>query len=149
MNEIEKIKTLREATGLSFAQIKKALDEAGGDETKAVEVLKSYGASMAEKKSSRDVSEGLVESYIHSNRKVGSLIELLCETDFVARNEGFKELAHDLAMHVVAMRPADEAELLAQPFVKDPNMTIKDVVNGAIAKLGENIRIGKFTIFAL
>jgi elongation factor Ts len=76
-------------------------------------------------------------------------VQVLCETDFVARNEGFQALAHDVAMHITAMRPADEAELLEQPFVKDPSLTIKDVVNGAIAKLGENIRIGKFTIFEL
>jgi len=149
MNEIEKIKTLREATGLSFAQIKKALDEAGGDAAKAVEVLKSYGASMAAKKSSREMGEGIIDSYIHSTKKIGALVELLCETDFVARNSEFRAMAHDIAMHVVAMRPTDEAELLSQAFIKDPAITIKDVVNGAIAKLGENIRIGKFTIFEL
>ncbi|MEK7589023.1 MAG: elongation factor Ts [Patescibacteria group bacterium] len=149
MNEIEKIKALREATGLSFAQIKKALDEAGGDAAKAVEVLKSYGASIAAKKSSREMGEGIIDSYIHSTKKIGALVELLCETDFVARNSEFQAMAHDIAMHIVAMRPADEAELLSQAFVKDPSVTIKDVVNGAIAKLGENIRIGKFTIFEL
>jgi len=149
MNEIEKIKNLREATGLSFNQIKKALDEAGGDEVKAVEVLKSYGTSVAEKKSSRELKEGIVDSYIHGNKKVGSILELHCETDFVARNEEFQLLAHNLAMHIAATHPTDEAELLGQAFIKDPNVTIQDLITSAIAKLGENIRIGKFATFVL
>lgn len=149
MSEIDKIKSLREATGLSFGQIKKALDEAGGDEAKAVEVLKTYGAAMAEKKSSRAATEGIVESYIHGNKKVGVLMELLCETDFVARNEEFRALAHDIAMHIAAMHPADEQELLSQPFIKDPNATIKSLIESAVGKLGENIRLGKFVLFEL
>ena len=118
MNEIEKIKALREATGLSFAQIKKALDEAGGDAAKAVEVLKSYGASIAAKKSSREMGEGIIDSYIHSTKKIGALVELLCETDFVARNSEFQAMAHDIAMHIVAMRPADEAELYPRRLLR-------------------------------
>jgi elongation factor Ts len=149
MSGMDKIKSLREATGLSFAQIKKALDEAGGDEIKAAEVLKSYGAATAAKKSSREMKEGIVESYIHGNRKVGTMVELLCETDFVARNEEFKAVAHDIAMHIAAMRPADSEELLSQPFIKDPNVTVKDLITGLVAKLGENIQLGKFIIFEL
>lgn len=146
---MDKIKSLRDATGLSFAQIKKALDEAGGDESKAAEILKSYGAASAAKKAGREVKEGIVESYVHGNRKVGTMLELLCETDFVARNEDFKALAHDIAMHVAAMRPTDETELLAQPFIKDPNVTISDLITGAVQKLGENIKLGKFVVFEL
>jgi len=149
MSEIDKIKNLREATGLSLNQIKKALDEAGGDEKKAAEIIKSYGAEMAGKKSSRKVGEGIVDSYIHSTKKAGSLIEILCETDFVARNSEFQALAHDIAMHITAMQPADTAELLTQPFVKDPSITVQDLINSAIGKLGENIQIGEFTVFKI
>jgi elongation factor Ts len=149
MNEIEKIKKLRDTTGLSFDKIKKALDEAGGDEARAIEVLKSYGADMAAKKSSREVKEGIVESYIHSTRKVGALVEVLCETDFVARNEEFRELAKDIAMHVTAMRPAAVEELLGQAFVKDPSITIQELITQKVAKIGENIQIGNFVVFEI
>lgn len=149
MADMEKIKALREATGLSLNEIKKALDTAGGDESKALESLKTLGASMAEKRASRDVKEGIVSSYIHSTKKVGAMLELLCETDFVARNEEFQELGRDLAMHVTAMKPADAKECLAQPFIKDPERTIKDVISGMIAKLGENIQLGKFSVFQI
>src|SRR3989344_3100938 len=101
-SNLDKIKTLRESTGLSFNEIKKAIDEANGDETKAREILQKLGVSMAAKKSARQVKEGVVESYIHNTRKVGSMIELLCETDFVARNMEFQKLAKELAMHLAA-----------------------------------------------
>ncbi len=148
-HDVAKIKSLRDATGLSFQEIKKALQESGGDEAKAREVLKSYGAALAEKKATRQVKEGVVEAYVHTNRKVGSMIELLCETDFVARNSEFTNLAHDLAMHVAAMKPQDEAELLSQPFVKDSSITIQDLISRYVAKLGENIQMGEFTVFEL
>ncbi len=147
--EIEKIKHLRDSTGLSFNEIKKALDEAGGDETKAADILKTIGVAMAAKKSSREVKEGVVESYIHSTKKVGSMVEILCETDFVARNVEFQQLARNIAMHVAAMKPGDDKELLAQPFVKDPDLTVQELINQSIAKLGENIQIGKFQVFEI
>src|SRR3989338_10102670 len=100
---IDTIKELRELTGLSFNEIRKALVEAGDNREKALEILKTRGASIAEKKSSRSTSEGIVESYIHITRKVGVILELLCETDFVARNPMFVELAHECAMHIAAM----------------------------------------------
>ncbi|SRR6266498_806645 len=144
-----KIKKLRDETGLSFNEIKKALDEAGGDEIKAMEALKAYGASAAAKRSGREVKEGIIESYVHTTKKVGSMVELLCETDFVARNGEFQQLAKDLAMHIVAMRPADNAELLAQPFVKEPEITVRDLIARHVAKIGENIQVGRFSLFEI
>src|SRR3989344_4399718 len=149
MAEIEKIKSLRDSTGLSLNEIKKALTESGGDEERAKEVLQKLGVKMAAKKSARQVKEGVVESYIHNTRKVGSMVELLCETDFVARNVEFQKLAHELAMHITAMRPGSVEELLAQPFVRDQDITVKDLLNQSIAKLGENIQVGRFEVFSL
>ncbi len=147
--DVEKIKHLRESTGLSFNEIKKALDEAGGDQAKAVEILRVHGVKMAEKKAARAVKEGIVASYIHATKKLGSMVEVLCETDFVARNADFQELAREIAMHIAAMKPGDVAGLLEQPYVKDPDITVKDLVNRYIAKLGENIQIGRFEIFQI
>lgn len=148
-SEIEIIKELREETGLSFGEIKKALTEAGGDKAKAAELLKSLGASMAAKKSGRSANEGVVESYIHTTHKKGSMVQLMCETDFVAKNDEFRTLAKDLAMHILAMKPTNAEELLAQPFVKDPNITVQDLVHQAVAKLGENIQVGDFVVFEI
>src|SRR3989344_4012978 len=147
MADTDKIKQLRDSTGLSLGQIKKALDEAGGDEAKAMELLKAQGLATAEKKSSREVKEGIIDSYIHANKKLGSMVEIMCETDFVARNSDFQNLAHDIAMHIAASRPGNVEELLAQPFIKDPNITVKEIVNQCIAKVGENIQISRFEIF--
>lgn len=149
MADTEHIKRIREATGLSFSDISDALKRAHGDEAKALELLKKRGIAIAEKKSRRQVREGIVESYIHSTRKVGALVELLCETDFVARNDEFRGLAHDVAMHVAAMKPVDSVGLLEQSFVKDESMTVQELINRHVAKLGENIRVGKFTVFEL
>ncbi|MEK7616072.1 MAG: elongation factor Ts [Patescibacteria group bacterium] len=146
---INAIKELRELTGLSFNEIRKALEEAGGEKQKALEVLKTRGAIIAAKKSERSTSEGIVESYIHSTKKVGVLLELLCETDFVARNPMFGELAHECAMHVAAMSPQTVAELLEQPFIKDQNKTVGQLITESIAKLGENIKINRFDRFQI
>ncbi len=148
-SEIEKIKSLRDSTGLSMNEIKKALTEAGGDEAKAKELLDKIGVTMAAKKSARQVKEGIVDSYIHNTKKSGTMIELLCETDFVARNTEFQKLAHDLALHVTAMKPATNEELLSQPFVMDPAVTVQELINRSIAKLGENIQIGRFEVFQI
>ena len=147
--DVEKVKNLRESTGLSFNEIKKALDGAGGDEAKAVEILKVRGIKMAENKSSREVVEGVIVSYIHATKKLGSMVEVLCETDFVARNDDFQDLAREIAMHIAAMRPENVDELLGQPYVKDQNMTVKELINSHMAKLGENIQIGRFEIFQI
>jgi elongation factor Ts len=101
------------------------------------------------KKSGREAEQGIIEAYIHSNKKIGVLLELKCETDFVARNEEFKELAHNLAMHVAAMDSEDEKSLLKEPFVKNEEITVKDLIDERIAKLGENIKIGKFIRYQL
>ncbi len=149
MSDTNKIKQLRDSTGLSLGQIKKALDEAGGDETKAREILKAQGIAVAAKKSSREVKEGVIDSYIHANKKLGAMVEVLCETDFVARNAEFQKLAHDLAMHVAAVRPGTVDDLVEQPFVKDQAITVKELINQYIAKLGENIQVGRFEIFEI
>ena len=149
MSDIEIVKELRETTGLSFKEIQKAVAEAGGDKARAVEILKAHGATVADKKASRKTGEGLVESYIHGTKKVGVLVELLCETDFVARNPLFSELAHELAMHIAAMDPRDNEELLAQAYVKDQDITIKDLITQYIAKLGENMKVERFVRFQI
>jgi len=146
---IDAIKSLRDRTGLSVADVKKALTEAGGDEAKAVELLKARGGDIATKKAGRELNAGLVDSYVHSNRKVGCMVEVLCETDFVARNEEFQQFAHDVAMHIAAMKPATVEELLEQPSIKDPNVTIGGLLTGLIAKIGENMQIGRFELFEI
>ena len=149
LTDVEKVKHLRESTGLSFNEIKKALDEAEGDEAKAVAILKVRGVKIAENKSSREVKEGMIASYIHATKKLGSMVEVLCETDFVARNEDFQELAREIAMHIAAMRPESVDDLLGQLYVKDQNITLKDLINSYVAKLGENIQVGRFEIFQI
>ena len=151
---MDTIKELREETGLSFAQIKKALDEANGDKNKAREILSEYSAAQAEKKSDREVAAGAVAAYVHSNGTTGVLLELGCETDFVAKNEEFVALAKDIAMHVCAMAPMtiegdDDTALLKQSFIKDPGMTVEQRVQAAIQKFGENIKVSKFTRYSI
>ena len=141
MTDATLIKELRDVTGLSFDKIKKALDEAGGDRAKALEVLRAQAGATALKKAERVVKDGAIGSYVHATGKIGAMVQLACETDFVARNADFTALARDLAMHASAMRPADAQEMLAQPFVKDPSITVQDLINQAIAKLGENIQL--------
>jgi len=141
---LDKIKNLREKTGAGMVEIKKALEEANGDEAKALEVLKARGQEKAQKKSDRIAGEGAIVSYIHSNGKTGAMVKLMCETDFVARNDDFKNLARDIAMHVVAMNPEDVTTLLAQSFVKDPEITVSDLITQHISKIGENIQVGEF-----
>ncbi len=146
MSDVEIIKELRDETGLSLGKIREALTEAGGDKAKALELLRSQAGAMAAKKSDREANEGAIGSYVHSTGKVGALVSVSCETDFVARNEDFKTLARDLAMHAAAMHPTDEADMLAQQFVKDPSLSVQDVINQAIAKLGENIQLTGFSV---
>src|SRR3989344_7672537 len=145
MSDVDKIKKIREATMLSVGEISKALAEAGGDEQRALQFLKARGAEIANKKSSREIKEGVVESYIHSTKKVGAIIELGSETDFVAPNADFLKLAPDLAMQVASMNPQSIDELLSQPFIKDADVTVGDLINQYVAKLGENIKVGQFS----
>ncbi len=138
------LKKLREETSASVSDCRRALEESNGNYEKALEWLKKRAAEKAEKKADRETGEGLVEPYIHQNGKIGVLVEILCETDFVARTDDFKKLAHEVAMQVAAMNPKDTEELLAQPYIKDPGMTIQELVKQTIGKLGENITIKKF-----
>ncbi|BAW00899.1 elongation factor Ts [Thermus thermophilus] len=194
MSQTELIKKLREATGAGMMDVKRALEDAGWDEEKAVQLLRERGAMKAAKKADREAREGIIGHYIHHNQRVGVLVELNCETDFVARNELFQNLARDLAMHIAMMNPryvsaeeipAEELEkerqiyiqaalnegkpqqiaekiaegrlkkyleevvLLEQPFVKDDKVKVKELIQQAIAKIGENIVVRRFCRFEL
>lgn len=149
MANFELVKTLREKTGVSIGECNKALKESGGDLEKAIEILKSHGASVAEKKASRETKSGIIETYTHGGGRIGVILELLCETDFVAKNDQFKELAHDIALHIAATSPSSNEELLDSPFIRDESKTIDSVVKEAIGIIGENISIGRFTRYEL
>ncbi|OHA78996.1 MAG: hypothetical protein A2V96_00260 [Candidatus Yonathbacteria bacterium RBG_16_43_6] len=194
MISTEQIKELRDLTGISVMQCKKALEEAEGDKEKALAILRKKSGDIAAKKSDRELGAGVIESYIHNTKSIGALVELSCETDFVARNEEFVALARDIAMHVAASapefvdefaitdevrahveatlkkevdesgKPADiqtkmiegklasyfaERTLLAQPFVKNPDITIKQLIDGGVQKFGEKIAVARFVRFAL
>lgn len=140
----EQIKKLREKTGVSVMACKKALEGAKGDMEKAVLILRQEGAKIAEKKSERLLKAGIIESYIHSNKMIGVLLEARSETDFVARNEGFISFSHDIAMHIAAANPSGVPELIGQPYVKNPGITVGDYVKETIQKFGENIEISRF-----
>lgn len=140
---IEHIKALREETGAGIADCREALNESAGDMAKAKEYLKKKGLDKAVSKSDREVKAGVVETYAHGGR-IGVIVEILCETDFVAKTDDFKTLAHEVAMQIASMNPQDQVELLEQPYIRDTSQTIDDLVKGAVAKLGENIQIGKF-----
>jgi elongation factor Ts len=191
---IEDIKKLREVTQISLAECKNALIEADGDFEKAIEILRKKGAIKARQKEARAVSAGIIEAYVHPGGRVGVLLELRCETDFVARNEQFKILAHDIAMQIAAMNPIwvkpedippevlqkereiweeslglsgkpenirekiiegkkqsyyKEVCLLNQPFIKDESITIKELIDNAISKIGENIQVIRFARFEI
>ena len=143
------VKELREKTGVSMIECKKALEEAQGDLDKALEVLKSRSQAQAAKKSDRELGAGTVASYIHSNGQVGALVVLSSETDFVSKNEEFTTLARDIAMHAAAMRAASIDELLPQQFIKDPSLTIGDLITGAVQKFGERIEVSQLAVFSL
>ena len=149
MISAELVKQLREKTGASMMDCKKALEDAKGDENKATAILREKDKLTAMKKSERTADQGIIEAYIHANAKIGVLLELKCETDFVARNSEFKELAHDIAIHIAGMDSKDAGSLLEEPFVKDARMTIKALIEGKIGKLGENIKVGRFVRFEL
>ncbi len=143
------VKQLREKTGASMMDCKKALEEASGDEAKAMEILKGNNKLTAMKKAERVANQGLIEAYIHANGKIGVLLEIKCETDFVAKNEEFKELAHEIAMHIAGMDSKDPDSLLSEPFIKNPSITVKDLIEAKIGKLGENMRVEKFIRYEL
>lgn len=142
------IQKLRGETGAGVMDCKHALEEADGNFEKAKAIIREKGFAKAAKKSERETGAGHLESYIHAGR-VGVLLELRCETDFVARNEKFRKLAHELAMHIAAMNPENVEELLGQPFVKDEKETVENLVKQTIAELGENIEITRFTRYEI
>jgi elongation factor Ts len=160
----EMVKQLRQKTAAGIMDCKEALTKTCGDVQKAYELLQAKGFATAEKKSQRVANQGVIEAYIHPGGRIGSLVELNCESDFVARTDEFKCLAHDLAMQVAAMSPQylaaedvpagsdvvpGQACLLLQPFIKDPTKSIRDVITEVVAKVGENIKIRRFTRFEL
>jgi len=147
--DLKTLKKLRDETAASIADCRRALDESGGDYKKALAWLKKHAIEKADKKSGRETGEGLVEAYIHQGAKIGVLVELLCETDFVAKTDEFKQLAHALAMQVSAMNPANVEELLKQANIRDASMTIEQLVKSAIGKLGENITVKRFQRFEI
>lgn len=169
------VKELRDLTGAGVMDCKRALEESGGDIDAAMDILRRQGLAKAEKKMGRKAAEGLIEAYIHAGGRIGSMIELNCETDFVARTDDFKALAHDLALQAAAVPPTyvseseisseereagireygderrflESAVFLAQPFIKDQSRTVEEVIREAIGKLGENIvvrRISRFEV---
>lgn len=144
-NDIQK---LREITGAGVMECKKALEEANGDFDKAILIIHERGEVLAKKKSERVTGAGILESYIH-NERVGVLLELRCETDFVAQSKEFKELARNLAMQIAAMDPKDVDDLLAQLYIKDEALKVENLIRQAIAKVGENIRVERFCRYEL
>jgi elongation factor Ts len=141
----EDIKNLREATGVSVMQCKKALEEAEGDFERAKAVLREQSAKAAEKKGDRVLGAGTIGSYIHANKSVGAMVTLCSETDFVSKNGEFEALAKDIAMHIVATNSENIESLLAEPFIKNPEITIQDLVQQAVQKFGEKVEIVKFS----
>ncbi len=147
--DLTKIKQLRGLTGAGIADCNKALAETNNDLKAAEELLKKQGFEKAAKKAGRTIASGVVEAYVHGQGKVGVLVEVGCETDFVARTDDFKNLAHEVAMQISAMNPPDVKTLLSQEYIRDTSLTIEQLVKAAIAKLGENISIVKFSRLAL
>jgi elongation factor Ts len=151
------VKELRDKTGAGVMDCKKALQESGGNMEKAVEALRQKGLSRHSKLAGREVSQGLIESYIHTGGRIGALVEVNCETDFVARTPEFRTLAREVAMQVASMDPAEVGTLdgsqpgnnalLDQEYIRDPRKTIRDLVKEAIGKLGENIVVSRFIRF--
>ena len=160
----ELIRTLRDRTGAGVMECKLALEASKGDMDQAADSLRLKGFAEVAKRADRATNQGLVEAYIHTGGRVGAMVELVCETDFVARTLEFKELAHDIAMQVAAMapeyldeteieegdsRPVAQVSLLQQPFIKDNSSSVGDAIRELAAKLGENVRVLRFTRLAL
>jgi elongation factor Ts len=140
---VEAVQKLREVTGAGVMECKRAFDDAKGDFDAAVKLIHERGLTKVEKRADRETGAGMVRSYVH-NERIGVLVELRAETDFVVRSEPFQTLAHDITMQLAAVPAETVEELLAQPFVKDESKTIADLVKDVIARVGENVRINKF-----
>lgn len=158
------VKELRDASGSGVMDAKRALEEADGDMTEAAAILRERGLAAAAKRAERETGQGVVDTYIHAGGRIGALVEVNCETDFVANTDEFRTLVHEIAMQVAAMNPAvvsaddreaglegadEEVALLSQPWVKDGSKTISELVQDSIAKTGENIRVRRFARFEL
>ena len=143
------VKRLREETGAGVMDCKRALDEAKGDFEKAKGLIKERGLAKAKEKADREAREGVVEAYVHAGGRIGAMVELSSETDFVARNPDFKELAREIAMQVAAMDPTDVDQLLGQPYIRDASKTIGELVTTIAASTGENVRVKRFKRFEL
>jgi elongation factor Ts len=141
---MDEIKKLREQTGAGVMDAKKALEESAGDFDKAVAWVKQKGLDRAEKKQDRETKEGYVASYVHITGKIAALVEIMCETDFVARNEEFRAMAQNVAMQVASMNPESVDELLKQEFIKDGSTTIEEMVKGLSGKIGEKFVVTRF-----
>ena len=146
---MDQIKTLREVTGAGVMDAKRALEEAGGDMEKAKKIISDKGIARAAKKADRATGDGIILAYIHHNSKSGAMVELACETDFVARTDDFKTLAKELAMQVTSMDPVDVASFLTQPYIRNPQKTVKDLLGEYVGKLGENIKLVRFVRYGL
>ena len=145
--DLKLIKKLRDETSASIADCRRALDESDGNYDKALEWLKKRATEIAAKKADRETAEGIIESYIHQGGKVGVLVQLTCETDFVAKTDEFKKLAREVGMQIAAMDPKDVETLLKQEYIRDSGTTIEGLVKNAIGKIGENITVKKFVRF--
>ena len=158
------VKELRDKSGAGIMECRTALVKHEGDFEKALETLKKQSINKIEKRSQRTVGQGSVTTYIHTGSKIGAMVELNCETDFVARTDIFKELAHNIAMQIAAQEPIcisqekmpkdteltpEVACLLLQPFIKSPELMIQDLINDAMAKTGENIKVTRFVRFEI
>jgi elongation factor Ts len=148
-NAKDDVKRLREETGAGVMDCKRALDEAKGDFEKAKVLIKERGLAKAKSKSDREAREGVVEAYVHAGGRIGAMVELSSETDFVARNEDFRGLAKEIAMQVAAMAPKNVDELLEQAYIRDASKTIGELVTSIASTTGENVRVKRFERFEL
>ncbi len=144
----DEIIKLRETTGAGVMECKRAFEEAGGDFDKAIAIIKERGLAKVEKRSDREAGAGMIFSYVHNDR-IGVLVDMRAETDFVVHSDPFKETIREIAMQIAAMSPENMEELLAQPYIKDPNRTVQDLVNDVIAKVGENVKVRTFSRLAI
>jgi elongation factor Ts len=146
---VDQIKQLRGKTGLGIHDVKQALEASDGDEAKALAWLKEKGLSTVAKKADRATGQGLIETYVHGGGRIGAMVEVNCETDFVARNDDFKKFVKEVALQVASMNPENIEELLKQVYFRDPSLTIEQLLNDTIAKIGENMRINRIIRFEL
>ena len=149
MSNTQQLKQLRAETGLSYSMCAKALEEAKGDMTAAKKILSTWGAEFAEKKADRVAKQGSSFTYIHHNKKIGVMVELLCETDFVAKNDDFQRLGADIAMQIASVPVESKEDLMASEFIKEPSKTIENLLKDLIFKIGENMSIGRFERFEM